>query len=241
MVTKMEIVFDVQVFGETFVMVIPIVIFLSIFVCAFLGALARHTSNGNQLVVLFYKVFCVGVVVHELAHYSMSKLFGVKVKEARWFSIESKRIEGREAINISGFVRTEEIYSVVTSLVLGIAPLLVNGTLIALIYYYGPIWTEISYWNVVITYAGVAFALGTRPSNEDLTLWWKILKKNPRRGFFEFIELILFGVVLYYLVFYQIEAWIILTTAITFFILLIVQARKKSGSQDVVKKWTYKD
>ena len=225
--------FSLQAFWETCLMLIVVVIFLGIFLSAFLGALAGHSSNGKLFYRCFNWVFVPGVVVHEFAHYSMCRIFGVKVKEARWFKVGDFGIEG--------FVRTEDISSVITSLFLGLAPILVNGILVSLIYYFSPIYTD---WDPLarfgITYLGISLALGTRPSKADLTLWWKVFNEYPGRGFFEFGELIIFGVVIYLMAFYQIEVWIILTVTFMIVVLFIIQARLRTGSQEVPKRWTYK-
>lgn len=202
-------------------MLITVIIFLGIFLSAFLGALGAHASNGDYYVRLFYYFFGIGVVAHEGAHYLMCKLFGVKVKEVRFFKVE----RNREYLNIGGYVRSEEVSSFIAILSLSLAPLLVNGILVSLIYYCSPLWMEIPGWNFGIGFAGVSLALGTRPSKQDLSLLGKTLQKNLGRGLIEIIFLCAFGGVICYFAISQVEAWIFLAAVITFIVSCIILGR----------------
>lgn len=218
--------FNIYAFGEVCVELIPIVIFLSIFLTAVLKGFASHSSYGMQVLVVFSYIFCVGVIVHEAAHRLMCKIFGVKVKETQYFKVERRRIQGREYANIGGYVKTEEVSSIITGLFLGVAPLIVNGLLVALLYYYNPVWMETEYYGLLI-YLGIALALGARPSKTDLTLMWHAFQKHPGRGLLEIAFLCSFSGVIFFLMLYQFELWITLTVGIVFVALCIIQGRNK--------------
>lgn len=218
--------FNIYEFGEVCISLLPIVIVLSVFISAFLRALMQHYSYGTQIAVTFSYVFSIGVIVHEVAHQMMCKIFGVKVKEACYFKVERWRTEKREYANIGGYVNLKEVSSVISSLFLGIAPVLVNGLIVALFYYYYPVWRETSF-NGLLIYLGIALALGARPSKEDLTLWMRAFQKNPGRGTFEIFLLCGFGFILFYLLFYEIGLQIIFVVVIVFLILCVIQGRAK--------------
>lgn len=220
--------FDLYTFGDVCLHVIPIVVVLSLFISGFLGALARHSKNGLQITIFFSYLVCVGVIVHELAHQLMCKLFGARIKGIQYFGVNRQRIAGREYTSIGGHVDCEEVPSIIAGMYLGLAPLLVNGLLIAIIYFYWPVLGETAY-NWLFIYLGIALALGARPSKEDLTVWWHTFQKNLGRSFWELFLLCLFGGVLYCLIVYQVELWISLSVIIGFIVLSIIEGRAKSG------------
>ncbi|MFX1296440.1 MAG: metalloprotease family protein [Promethearchaeota archaeon] len=222
-------IFDIYAFGEICFWVIPLVIFFSIIISAFLGSLSANSSYGMQITVAFSYIFCIGIIVHEAAHRLMCAVFGVKVKETKYFYVDRKKIDGVEYKTPMGYVKFKDIDSVIASLLLGIAPLIVNGLLVALIFYYGPVLVETVYYGICI-YLGISLAIGSCPSKEDLTLWYKVIKKNPGRGLLEFTILFIFGGVIYALiVIWQVELWITLIVIISFFIIFILQGRAKSS------------
>lgn len=213
-------------FGEACLWILPLVIVFSIFLSAFFKGLAQHSDYGKQIVVVLSYILCVGVVVHEAAHQLMCKIFNVKIREVRYFKVESERVGDVEHTSIGGHVDCERVESLIVGLFLGFAPLLVNGLLVALIYYFSPVWMESEYHGVLI-YLGVALALGARPSREDLALSFHTLQSRPGRAVIEILFLGVFGGVLCYLVAYQFELWITLTVLATFIVLCIVQGRFK--------------
>ena len=221
--------FDVYAFSDICLQVIPIVIVLTLFVSVFLGTLAKRSATGAQIATLFSVLFCVGVIIHELAHQLMCKVFGVGIREIQYFGVSRTRIAGREYTNIGGHVDCEDVPSIIAGIALGIAPLLLNGILVALIYYYWPLLGETSYYGL-FAYLGIALALGARPSKEDLAVWWHAFQKSPGRNLWEVLLLCILGGSLYYLVSANVELWIICSALITFSVICVIQGRIKSGA-----------
>lgn len=219
--------FDWSLFGEVCLFAIPMVILLSALLSAGLNTLARRTETGVQLVVLVSYLLCVGVVVHEAAHRLFCALFGVQVRETRYFRIERIQTGQGEVTSIGGYIDCEEVESVITGIFLGIAPILVNGTLVAVACYYCPLLEGTSYYWLVV-YLIVALGLGARPSRQDFGIWATAMKRAPLRGFLELCLLCGGGILLGALAIYAVDLWITLTCAAGFFVLLIFQGRSKA-------------
>lgn len=221
--------YDIYAFGEVCLYVIPMAIFLSIFFNVFLGTFAKHSPLGMRVIVLLSYLFAFGVIVHESAHRLFCALFGVRVRATQYFGVSHQRsTSGTDNVNIGGYVECEELNSVLVALFLGFAPLLINGLLIALLAFYGPLLAETAYMYVAI-YAGISLVLGVRLSKEDAFLWTIVLRKHFGRGFLELLLLSIFGVLLYYLIaILQVELWITLTAIIAFPMLIAVFSRFKA-------------
>lgn len=225
--------FDIYAFGEICLWILPLVIFISIPISVVIGSFAKNSSYGRQVVIFLGYIFCVGVIVHEAAHQMMCGVFGVDVKEVQYFRVEYKRTEKNGHLDIGGRVNCGEINSVIAAIFLGLAPLIVNGLLVALIFYYSPILMETAYYPLFV-YLGIALGMGARPSKEDLTLWYQVFKKSPERGVFELIFLFIFVGVNYAIVMvWQVELWITLTINITFLTLFIIQGRMRTSTTHV--------
>ena len=239
--------FDIQQYGEICLWTVPMVIIISTFVGAFFSRLGGFKAWGNHLWVLLQYIFCVGVVVHEAAHQLFCKIFGVKVRKVKYFGItyeevggdkkekgksspkvEFMRSSGRVPVSAGGFVRPgEKVDSVSVSFFVGVAPLIINGLLVALIIYYGPILMETAYWGLFV-YLGIALGMGIRPSRADIMFFLRTFKRNPGRGFLELIMFCIFGGFLYLLIaVWQVEAWIVLAAMLLFFAILVLQYRMK--------------
>jgi hypothetical protein len=219
--------FDLHTFGEICLYILPLVIIFSLFLSAFLGHLASRSQMGMQLVVMIGYLFCLGIVTHEASHRLFCALFGVKVRETRLFYVERKRTPYGEVTQIGGYVDCEEITSLITSLFLGIAPLIINGLIVALLYYYWPIMGSTPYYGLLI-FVGISLGIGARPSREDLTLWVQALKRAPRRGFAEVFILISSGGLIYALAaVWQVSVWVLLTVSFSLFIGFIMIGRKR--------------
>jgi hypothetical protein len=218
--------YDIYAFGEVCLYVIPLAIFVSLFFNAVLSTIAKHSPSGVQVTVLLSYLFAFGVIVHECAHRLFCTLFGVRVKATQYFGVSRQRsTSGAEHVSIGGYVECDEVTSVIVALFLGFAPLLINGLLIALLAFYGPLLAETDYVYLAF-YAGISLVLGIRLSKEDALLWTTVLKKHFGRGFLEFLLLLAFGGLLYYLVgILQVELWITLTVVIAFPVLLALATR----------------
>jgi len=221
--------FNIYAFWDICIWIIPLVIFFSTFITAIIGSFAKRSSYGVQIAIAFSYIFCIGVIVHEMAHQLMCHTFGVRVKELRYFRVEHKRTEDGEYLNIGGYVNFEDVNSLITGIFLGIAPLLVNGILVALICYYAPVFETTSYYPLFI-YLGFALGIGARPSKEDLLLWYQALRMNPGRGLLEFLLLCFFGGIVYALfLVWQVDLWISFTIIFLFIVFFIFQGRPKAG------------
>ena len=220
-------IFDFYAFGEACVYVLPLVVFFSLLLSAFLGHLASRSAAGLQVSVLVGYIFCLGIIAHEASHRLFCSLFGVKVRETKLFFVERKRTPEGEYAQIGGYVDCEEISSLITCLFLGIAPLIINGLIVALLYYYWPLLGTTPYYGLLI-FVGISLGIGARPSKEDLTLWIQAVKRAPKRSILEFIMLISAGGLLYALLaIWQVNLWILLTASVSLFISFIIIGRMR--------------
>ena len=216
---------DPITFGEICLYVLPLVIFSSLILWGFLGAIAQRSSIGIQIITILSYIFCIGVILHESAHVLFSKVFGVPIKKIRYFYVEHTETPEKEFFQAGGEVQLREINSVIAALFLGIAPLIINGILVALIFFYSPILAESPYYAIFI-YLGIALGLNAHPSKEDLVLWLKAFKHSPKRAFFEICLMLILGIILYVFAYiYQIPIWITITMSISFLLILILLAR----------------
>ena len=238
--------FDVQQYGEICLWTVPMVIILSTFISALLSRLGRFKTWGPHLWVLLQYIFCIGVVVHEAAHQFFCKIFGVRVHEVKYFGIKYKEVNddkkdkekrsptmefmrssGRRPVGVDAFVSRDRVDSVSVSFFIGIAPLIINGLLVALIVYYAPVLVETAYWELCV-YLGIALGMGTRPSGADIILFLRTFKRNPGRGFLELLIFCLFGGVLYlFIAVWQVAAWVVLAAMLLFFTIIVLQYRMK--------------
>jgi len=224
--------FDIYMFGEICLFIIPMFIIISLLFSAALGSLAQHSSSGMQLMILLSYIFAVGVITHELAHRLFCGIFGVKVKETQFFKVTRKKTAEGEYVSIGGYVNCADINSVIVALLLGFAPLILNGLLVALLYYYGPLIEATAFYGLAL-FLGISLGLGTRVSKEDVLLWLEALRRHPGRGILEIICLILFGGLLYFLAaIIQIPLWGMLSVILGFILIIILGTRLKPNSMN---------
>lgn len=194
---------------------------------AVIGGLGEHTSYGPDICTAIYCLLCIGVVIHEAAHYLYCLIFGVKVKEAKFFTIKRVRTSESSSMLVLGYLNLEEVRSVSVGIFVGIGPLIVNGLLIATIAYY---WTEIVAMMGVFPpyFFAASLALGAQPSSADIRLFRSAFEKDPGRGVLEIVMLVSFGVILAVMgIIWVLDAWIILTAAICLFIIIVMVSRKR--------------
>jgi len=185
-----------------------------------------------DVLVLVSYVLCIGVVVHEVAHRIFCGIFGVRVRETRYFKVERKKTKWGEQTTIGGYLNIEDIDSVIVGIFLGIAPLIVNGVSVALIYYFSPLLGETPiFWLLV--YLGIALGIGARPSKEDLKLCIGALKRAPGRGIIEILLAFVFCISICVLVVLQINIWVTLSVTLSFLILLVIQGRSRTRTTRV--------
>jgi hypothetical protein len=221
--------FDINVFIEICLYILPLVIILSIIFSAILVSFARRFDIGMQVMEVIGVIFCIGVVAHELAHRIFCGLLGVHVQETKLFRVMHRQTPWGESVSIGGYVECEEIRSVIVALFIGFAPLLVNGLLVALLYYYGPAFAGTWYFPLIV-YLGISLGLGMPTSKEDASMWIHALKRNPGRGILELIGLCCFGGVLFYLVTdLQLPLWGTSLIILSFIIGMIIVGRSHAS------------
>lgn len=200
--------FDWSLFGEICMYVIPVLILTSMILNATLRKLASHNLSGMQVFKLYNYLFFPAISIHELIHRLMCAFFGLEVEETVLFRAKSMHTDEGESFSAMGYVRMKDIHSVIAALFTGLSPLFVNAALLAVICYYYPL--ILSYaWYPLIIYLAVALCLGTRLSTEDLTLWSKVLKRHPKRGFLELLFFICILSLIGAMVFvWQVDLWI---------------------------------
>ena len=229
--------FDINVFAEICLYILPLVIFLSLIFSAILVSFARRFDLGMQVLEVVGVIFCVGVVTHELAHRIFCWLFGVQVQETKLFKVTHRQGPWGESVSIGGYVECDEIRSVTVALFIGFAPLVVNGLLVALLYYYGPSFAGTWFYPLGI-YLGIALGLGMPTSKEDVSMWIHALKANPGRGILELFGLCCFGGAMFYLITtFQIPLWGTGLIMLSFIISMIIVGRSHTGSAKHVPRF----
>jgi len=228
--------FDIYAFGEMGLYIIPLVIIASISFSAILVAIAQRSSLGMQIMVILGYLFCFGVITHELAHRTFCWLFGVQVRETQFFKVTHHQGPEGKSVSIGGYIDCEEIGSVTVALFIGFAPLLVNGLLVTLLYYYGPSFQGTWFFPLSV-FLGISLGLGTPTSKEDASLWIHTLKHNPGRGLLELIGLCCFGGLMFYLTTsFQIPLWGTTTILVCFFLGTILLGRFRTGGSNHVPR-----
>jgi len=169
---------------------------------------------------LFNVLTFVGVFVHEVAHYTLATLFGVKTGKMR----VKYRDEDTSRVAIHGSVRIPESErnSLLQTFAISFAPILVSTFLfmfcLDVIFH---IQTEL--WIKVVAIAfGVSLLIGLEPSGQDIKMIGWSFQNDPRYSLYQIFLLVLSGVLvwlfvdLYYFVLpfevlYYVEYFIVLT------------------------------
>ena len=221
-------IFDIYAFGNILLSIIPLIFVVAVLVSA-LTALAMHNSSiGIPIVIAVNYIVCIGVIMHEVAHQIMCKVFGVQVKEAQYFYVDHRRTEEEESVSIGGRLNLGNCNSPLAGLLLATAPLFLNGALIALILYYVPFF-ENTPWYFLALYLGISLLISAKPSNPDIKFFAHTFKENLGRGFFEILLFcLLIGVFVWLGITYQPELWMILVMVVCFFIIIVFIGRWKS-------------
>jgi len=228
--------FDVTSFTAICFWVIPVVLFFTIIIRAIISSLSQRYETGEFLAIFFSYLFCIGVIVHEAAHWFMCTLFNIPVKETVFFHIESNEIEDTKITKIGGYILMGDVNSLIASIGIAIAPLIINGLLVAIIVYYWPLLKTSEFYGLFI-FLGIALSIGAKPSKQDLAVLKQPFQLNPARSFLEGMSLVFLGILFYILlVIVQVTFWVTLLIVLSFCSLLIYQARAKV---DPTKTRTY--
>lgn len=209
---------DLEAFIQFCCYVIPIVILLTSFLWGLLSHIKyRNHRIGTELKVILSYLFCFGVILHEVAHQCFCYLFGVQVRDVRYFFVQrfspsresnkssvtspapmSEFCSGEqgyqppkgEVINIGGYVKILPPQSPLIAFFIATAPLFINGLFVALLLFYYPLIVQTPYYPLAI-YLIIALALGVEPSKTDFLSFFYTFRVNCGRGFIEFLSLFL--------------------------------------------------
>ena len=134
----------------------------------------------------------VGVIVHEVAHYTLATLFGVKTGKVR----VKYRSEDKSRVAIHGSVALPEFErnSLLQTFAISFAPMLVSTFLfmfcLDVIFH---MQTEL--WVKVVAIAfGVSLLVGLEPSGQDIKLIGRSFQNDPRYSLYQIFLLVLSGV-----------------------------------------------
>jgi hypothetical protein len=221
--------FDPIIFGEVCLWVLPVVLFLTMVVRAVLTGVGQRFKEGGTIIIIFSYIFCVGVIVHEAAHRLMCALFNVQVEETVFFYVERTKTEDVEKTKVGGHVVFTEVDSFIAGAGIAIAPLVVNGLLVALIFYYWPLLGGTEFYGA-FAYLGAALAIGANPSKQDLTVMGQTFAGHTGRALLELFALIGLCTLSYaLLVVWQVELWVTLTVLISYLAVLVYQGRARGA------------
>ena len=169
---------------------------------------------------IFHVLTFVGVFVHEVAHYTLATLFGVKTGKVRvkYRSEDKSRVAIHGSVGLPEFERN----SLLQTFAISFAPMLLSTFLfmfcLDVIFH---IQTEL--WMKVVAVAfGISLLIGLEPSGQDIKLIGKSFQNDPRHSFYQIFLLGFSGVLvwlfidLYYFVLpfevlYYVEYFIVLT------------------------------
>jgi hypothetical protein len=212
-------------YGEICIYTIPAVIILSYVIEGIMSSL-----GGSIIRTMFFYVFCISFIFHELAHWMMCKVFGVEVSKVVLFKVEKE--PESHAMGFQGYVLPKSpANSVLANLFISLGPLVINGLLVALIWYYYPAISE-SPWYPFCIYLGIGLAIGSMPSSQDMKTFFSCLRRSPGRGLLELVLLIIFLWVAYSsFVIWALDIWLIITIIGGFVLFSILYARQLNRPQ----------
>jgi len=142
----------------------------------------RHIHTPGLKAFLHVLAF-VGVFVHEVAHYALSVLFGVKTGKikVKYRSEDKVRVAIHGSVGLPEFERN----SFVQTFVISVAPLLVS-TLLFLFCLDIIFNIETEAWvDVVAIVFCVSLFIGSEPSGQDMNLIGKTFRKDPSYSLYQ--------------------------------------------------------
>lgn len=172
----------------TFLVLVPTFIIVSFVFSAIIG-MKRFRSFRP----LFNTLVAPGIVLHEISHYLMCKLVGVKVEKISLLEIN-------KGGGLNGHVEVEPIEnSFLKPFLIAVAPALINTTLACILILVLPYFTIT--WIIILVYwLIVSLVIGCRPSLPDLAVAFGYVVKYPKSFLRELSYLgigIFFGLVLW--------------------------------------------
>ena len=155
-------------------------------------------SQTPFLRVFLHVLAFAGVVVHEVAHYTLCVLFGVKTGKIR----VKYRSEDRSRVAPHGSVDVPELErnSLLQSFVVSVAPLFVSSFLF--LFCIDVIFNiETEAWvNVVATVFCVSLFIGSEPSSQDMRLIGKTFRKDPTYSLYQIALVVASGFFVWFFV-----------------------------------------
>jgi hypothetical protein len=172
----------------TFLVLVPAFVIMSFIFSAIIDMKRLRSFRS-----LFNIVVAPGIVLHEISHYLMCKLLGVKVKKVSLLEIDKES-------GLNGYVQVESVQnSFLIPFLIAVAPALVNTilacALILLFPYFTTTWTKL-----LICWLVACLVFGCRPSLPDIAFAFRSIVKYPRSFLRELGCLgigVLFGLVLW--------------------------------------------
>lgn len=143
-----------------------------------------------------------GVMMHELSHYLMCKLFGVHVSELKLFSIESEHfsLESEAPIGWVSHAIPDKYYQTV---LISTAPIIFNTIIAIVTYHFALTLFRIGLFHYVFLYLGFCCAVNAFPSKGDGEVLWHTanMEISVYRNYFAYLTypLILVIITLHYL------------------------------------------
>ena len=141
--------------------------------------------------VVFNVLFFIGVFVHEMAHYTLGSLVGIKKKnfKVKYRSRDKTRVSPHGSVNSPEFARNSFLQTFVSSF----APLFVSTFLFLFcldIMFH--IQTEL--WiKILALMFSISLLIGSSPSGQDVKLVGITFNKNPRYSLYQIFLVALSG------------------------------------------------
>ena len=145
--------------------------------------------------VAFNVIAFIGVFVHEMAHYTIGSLFGVKKKNIR----VRYHIKDTNIVSPNGSVSTPEFgrYSFLQTFVSSFAPLFVS-TFLFLFCLDIIIHIQTEFWIKIVAFVfSISLFIGSEPSGQDVRLVGVIFNKNPMYSLYQIFLVLLSGLLVW--------------------------------------------
>jgi len=154
----------------------------------------RHIHTPGLKAFLHILAF-VGVFVHEVAHYALCVLFGVKTGKikVKYRSEDKTRVAIHGSVSVPEFERN----SFVQTFVISVAPLFVS-TLLFLFCLDIIFNIETEAWvDVIATIFCVSLFIGSEPSGQDMKVIGKTFRKDPRYSLYQIALVVTSGLIVW--------------------------------------------
>lgn len=142
-----------------------------------------HRLNLGPFHTILNILGFIGIIVHELSHYTLCKILGVKVEKVR---IQYRnRTTGKANPHGSVSLEEYELQSFLQALIVGIAPLFIHSWLImaCLDMLYIPGFTDLVYISIGFLIASLF--IGSAPSSADLRNCYKGFTRSPSYSLYQ--------------------------------------------------------